>query len=113
MTRRRAFVLVLAAPLVARAQPSRKVWRIAYLGNNPPASSALTSALLAAFHAGMREAGLDENVDYVLEARYGDGRAERYPELAAQAARAAPTCWSPPARRPRWPCRRRRRRRRS
>ena len=69
MTRRRAFVLVLAAPLAARAQPSRKVWRIAYLGNNPPAASALTRALLGAFHAGMREAGLDENVDYVLEAR--------------------------------------------
>ena len=90
MTRRRAFVLVLAAPLAARAQPSRKVWRIAYLGNNPPAASALTPALLGAFHAGMREAGLDENVDYVLEARYGDGRAERYPELAAQAAAGRP-----------------------
>src|SRR5690349_2428102 len=60
------------------------------ISNDPPPSSALTPALLGAFHAGMREAGLDENVDYVLEARYGDGRAERYPELAAQAAAGRP-----------------------
>jgi putative ABC transport system substrate-binding protein len=85
MTRRRAFALMIAAPLVGRAQPTSKVWRIAYLGNNPPAASSLTTALLDAFHAGMREAGHHENVDYVLEARYGEGRTERYLELAAQA----------------------------
>lgn len=84
MIRRRAFALMIAAPFAGRAQPTSKVWRVAYLGNNPPAASSLTTALLGAFHAGMREAGHQENVDYVLEARYGEGRTERYRELAVQ-----------------------------
>lgn len=46
--------------------------------------SATDSGRFAAFLQGMREVGYAEGKDYVVEARFGDGKAERLPGLAAE-----------------------------
>jgi putative tryptophan/tyrosine transport system substrate-binding protein len=54
---------------------------IAYLGASAPAAVA---HLVEAFRQGLRELGYVEGKSFVLEARYGDGKAERLPELARE-----------------------------
>ncbi len=86
---RRAFIGtlaggLLAAPLAAAAQQTRKVWRIGYLtsgfrelpGSNPG---------LTPLSQGRRELGYVEGRNVTLEVRYAEGRTERFPALAGQA----------------------------
>jgi ABC-type uncharacterized transport system substrate-binding protein len=49
-----------------------------------PSTSAATSHLLVAFRERLREHGHVEGKSFVLEPRYGDGKAERLPELARE-----------------------------
>jgi len=80
---RRAFVSgitlgLVAAPLVAEAQPAGRVYRIGMLLPLGP-----TLPILGNFLAGMRARGWVEKQGFVVEPRYAEGRFERLPELAA------------------------------
>jgi putative tryptophan/tyrosine transport system substrate-binding protein len=80
--RHRAFVLalvVLALPVGIGAQPAPKVAKIGLLTPSSPAGS---GHLVEAFRQGLRDLGYIEGKTVVVEARYGDGRSERLPELA-------------------------------
>jgi putative ABC transport system substrate-binding protein len=81
--RRRHFLLaplwIAAAP--ALAELAKKPRRIGTLGNSTPADSA-ARVLYDEFHAGLREHGWIEGENLVVEARWADGRPDRYPTLA-------------------------------
>src|SRR5262245_23961373 len=70
---------ILAAPLAVEAQQARKVTKIGLLTPSSPAGS---GHLVEAFRQGLQELGYVEGKTFVVEARYGDGRTERLPELA-------------------------------
>ncbi len=86
--RRREFILALGGaaaapsflwPLTARAQ--QKTPTIGFLG---PASASAMSAWTAAFVQRLRELGWIEGRSIAIEYRWGDGRADRLSEIAAE-----------------------------
>ena len=81
--KRREFILALggavASPLTARAQQTPRM--IGFLG---PASASAMSAWTAAFVQRLRELGWIEGRTIRIEYRWGDGRADRLPEIAAE-----------------------------
>jgi putative ABC transport system substrate-binding protein len=83
--RRRDFITLLggatAWPLAARAQQSTKVWRIGMLEMTTPAAN---SANLDSFRNGLRELGYIEGHNLAIDYRSANGRAERFPSLAAE-----------------------------
>ena len=88
---RRAFIGsiaggVLVVPLGAFAQEQGKVWRIGffYFGSR---QSALDTGRYDAFVQGMHELGYIEGKNIVIETRFGDGKVERVPGLAAELVR--------------------------
>jgi len=75
-------ILVLSifmTPSAAEAQQPSKLYRIGYLGTNPPPAN-WWDALLD----GLRERGYSEGRNLVFERRFSEGNAERFPELAAE-----------------------------
>jgi len=81
-----AVVLVLGilAPLDAEAQQAAKVPRIGvFFASNPT----VTTRNNEAFTQGLRERGYVEGQNIVLERRYGEARAERMAEIAAELVR--------------------------
>jgi len=87
--KRREFITFLGGaaatwPLAARAQQAMKSYRIGMLETISPA---LNAAQLDAFRKGLRELGYVEGINYAIEYRSADGRAERFPELAAELVR--------------------------
>ena len=86
MTTRRRVVLVLmvgalVAPLASFAQQPVKIARIGFLH---PASAQGFDVLLQAFRDGLRELGYVEGKNLQLEVRWGEGKLERLPALAAE-----------------------------
>jgi putative tryptophan/tyrosine transport system substrate-binding protein len=84
--RRRNFLSVLggaavAWPLAARAQPSAKMPTIGYLGGGGPTGQ---RAWVDAFVRRLRELGWIEGRTVAIEYRWGEGRADRYAEIAAE-----------------------------
>jgi len=77
-------LVVFALPLPLEAQPAPKVAKIGLLTPSSPAGS---GHLVEAFTQGLRELGYIEGKNFVLEARYGDGRTERLAELARELVR--------------------------
>jgi len=84
--KRRSFMGILGGVLIGRgrlagAQQTGKVWRIGFLlgGARPP-----SGAVPAAFRDELRSQGYVEGKDVSYEARWGEGRIERLPELAAE-----------------------------
>jgi putative ABC transport system substrate-binding protein len=73
---------LLAVPLATVAQPPGKVYRIGYLGTDPPPTY-VWDALLD----GLRERGYSEERNLVFERRFSEGKAERFPEFAAEMVR--------------------------
>ena len=71
---------LLAAPLVAEAQPAGRLARIGLLTTN-------ASPHLQAFEAGLRELGYVEGRNVVIERRNANGEAARLPILAAELGR--------------------------
>ena len=61
--------------------------RIGLLGSGA-ATSVITAAQIAAIKEGLRDNGLIDGRDYVLDARFAAGRYERFPELARELAQA-------------------------
>ena len=76
--------VLLAAPLAAWAQPVAKPPRIGLLA---PGSASDASLRLEAFLQGLRERGLIEGENVVIEYRWGGGRLDRLPDLAAELVR--------------------------
>jgi len=74
-------ITVLLITGLAGAQQPKKIARIGYLFASTPAATALN---IEAFRQGMRELGHVEGKTFVLELRYGEGRAERFPEIARE-----------------------------
>jgi putative tryptophan/tyrosine transport system substrate-binding protein len=72
---------LLVAPLVAEAQPVPRMWRIAFLGAESPATS---QHFLDAFREGLRDLGYVEGQNITIEARWAEGRNERFPDLVAE-----------------------------
>ena len=86
MNTRRRFVLALmaaalAAPLLSFAQQPAKIARIGFLF---AASAQGTETQLQAFRDGLRELGYVEGKNFQLEVRWGEGKLERLPALAAE-----------------------------
>jgi ABC-type uncharacterized transport system substrate-binding protein len=88
---RRGFITLLsgaaaACPIMSRAQSS-KIWRIGFLsGAARPVS--LEASQWGGFLQGMREHGLVEGKDHVIEWRFAEGRTELFPVLAGELVRA-------------------------
>jgi putative ABC transport system substrate-binding protein len=78
---------LLLAPLAAAAQSPGQVYRIGFLGTDPPLAP-LWEALLD----GLREHGYREGQNLVFERRFSEGHAERFPELAAELVRLRVDC---------------------
>jgi len=72
-----AVVLLLTAPAVAQTQQAARVYRIGFVSPSFPSPS------IEAFRRRLHELGYVEGKNLVIEARYGEGRADRLPELLA------------------------------
>jgi len=84
---------LLAAPLAAGAQQGKSTPRLGYLSN-----SGGHSVPDNAFMQGLRDLGYVEGRNIILEARYTDGRSERFSEFAADLVRRGVqviAAWSP------------------
>src|SRR5262249_42738529 len=84
--RRRAFITLIAGaaaawPLAARAQHSEKLPAIGFLGSTTPSAE---SQRTAAFVQRLRELGWIEGRTIAIEYRWGEGRPERFAEIAAE-----------------------------
>src|ERR1700730_17660027 len=80
--RRRELITFLGAaaaawPLSSRAKQSATVKRIGVLVNEP-------WPVLEGLHVGLDELGYHEGKDFVVEYRFAEGAAERFPKLAAE-----------------------------
>ena len=74
----------LTIGIVAEAQQPTKIPRIGYLSANSPSTS---PARIKAFLQGLRELGYVEGKSIVFEWRFGEGKADRLPALAAELVR--------------------------
>jgi putative tryptophan/tyrosine transport system substrate-binding protein len=84
--RRRDFITLLGSaavawPLTARAQQRTKVPTIGYLGGSTPSGQ---SKWVTAFVQRLRELGWIEGHTIAIEYRWGEGRNERFAEVAAE-----------------------------
>jgi putative tryptophan/tyrosine transport system substrate-binding protein len=83
--KRREFSALLGAvvtwPLAVRAQQSAKMATIGYLGGGGPTGQ---RAWVDAFVQRLRELGWIEGRTVAIEYRWGEGRADRYAEIAAE-----------------------------
>ena len=84
-TKRREFITLLGSvaawPLAARAQQAAKLPTIGFLGS---ATALAGSQWAAAFVQRLRELGWIENRTVAIEYRWGEGRDERFAEIAAE-----------------------------
>src|SRR5262249_37992762 len=86
MSSRREFITLLggaaaAWPLAARAQEPRRLPTIGVLGPN---TRSVDSQRVAAFMERLRELGWTENRTVAIEYRWGEGRDERFAQIAAE-----------------------------
>jgi hypothetical protein len=74
-------VVLLAVAVIAEAQQPKKVPRIGYLSSGDAATE---SARSEPIRLALRERGFIEGQNIATEYRYGEGKPDRYPELAAE-----------------------------
>jgi putative ABC transport system substrate-binding protein len=74
--------MLFALSSSAQAQQPGKVYRIGFLSTNPPEAYAWNALL-----DGLRERGYIEGRNIVFERRFSEGKAERFPEFAAEMVR--------------------------
>jgi ABC-type uncharacterized transport system substrate-binding protein len=84
ITRRAFCSMLLALPFPARAQQPRKVFRLGYFSNGVPAND---SSRAETIRLALRERGYIEGQNIAIEFRYGEGKFDRLPELAAELVR--------------------------
>ena len=84
--RRREFITLLGSiavaggrPLYANAQGTTKVWRVGILD-----TTSAKSANVEAFRNALSQLGYVEGQNLIIEYRSGEGRIERFPDLAAE-----------------------------
>jgi putative tryptophan/tyrosine transport system substrate-binding protein len=77
-------VVLLAVGVIAEAQQTKKVPRIGYLSSISPSSE---SARAEGIRLALRELGYIEGQNIAIEYRYGEGKQDRLPELAAELVR--------------------------
>jgi putative tryptophan/tyrosine transport system substrate-binding protein len=77
-------VVLVAVAVIAEAQQPKKVPRIGYLSNSDPVTE---SARAEPIRLALRERGYIEGQNIAIEYRYGEGKRDRYPELAAELVR--------------------------
>src|SRR5262245_65522819 len=75
---------ILAVPLAVDAQPTGEVRRVGYLSNS---SATASKRFVDGFRQGLRELGWVEGQNVVIEYRWGEGRSDRLPALAAELVR--------------------------
>src|SRR5215468_1140578 len=80
--RRRDFIKLVSAgilvwPLAARGQQSSKTWRLGFIAHRH-------ESFYDGLFEGLRELGYVEGQNLIIERRYAEGRAERFPEFAAE-----------------------------
>jgi len=75
---------LLAAPLVAAGQQTRKIWRIGWLYASSPSANVSKDP----FRQGLSDLGYVEGRDFVIEYRWAEGHEDRLPALAADLVRA-------------------------
>jgi putative tryptophan/tyrosine transport system substrate-binding protein len=83
--RRRDFITLLSGgvaawPLGALAQESGKIWRMGFIAQG-------SERFYDALFEGLRELGYAEGRNLLVERRYAEGHAERFPEFAAEMVR--------------------------
>jgi len=76
-----ALILLSAVPLEVLGQTRQKLYRIGVLETQ---SASLNAANLNALSVGLRALGYEQGKNLVIEYRSADGRAERFPALAAE-----------------------------
>src|SRR5262245_4989090 len=74
-------ILILVAVQTVGAQQPKKVPRIGYLSADP---RAIDSPRSQEIRAALRELGYIEGQNIAIEYRYGEGKLDRLPELAAE-----------------------------
>src|SRR5262249_24093616 len=83
--RRREFIAGLGSaaawPVVARGQQPGKIYRIGFLANDPAIPKQPEGQ---AFLDGLRAGGFIEGKNIIIERRFAEGKAERYPTLATE-----------------------------
>jgi ABC-type uncharacterized transport system substrate-binding protein len=88
--RRREFVALFGAvaawPFAASAQQPGKVWRIGFLAGGARPTN-FEGTAYGAFLRGMRELGYAENLTFIVEWRFAEGRLELLPTLAEELVR--------------------------
>jgi len=72
---------LFTVPLAAEAQQAPQIAKIGWI---IPSTPAATAHFVEAFRQGLRELGHVEGKTFVLELRYGESRAERFPDLARE-----------------------------
>ena len=72
---------LLLTPLASEAQQPAKIPRVGFLGHKAP-TQAVPSIPLQAFQQGLADLGYVEGRDIIIEARFSEGRVERFPEIA-------------------------------
>jgi putative tryptophan/tyrosine transport system substrate-binding protein len=77
-------VVLLTVAVIAEAQQPKKVPRIGYLTTTDPATESIRSE---PFRAALRELGYIEGQNIAIEYRYGEGKRDRYADLAAELVR--------------------------
>ena len=73
---------LLVLPFTAEAQQAMRVYRIGWLSAGPPPPEPTFG--MQAFQQGLRDLGYIEGQNLVMEYRYGEGKAERLREVAAE-----------------------------
>ena len=76
--------MLLALPFPARAQQPKKTPLIGYLSSSDPATESIRAE---AIRLALRALGYVEGQNIAIEYRYGEGKSNRYPELAAELVR--------------------------
>ncbi len=76
-----AATFLLAMPLIVQAQQAEKVYRIGYMSIPSSQSADLTERV---FLPALRERGLVEGKNLIIEWRWADGKSERLPGFAAE-----------------------------
>ena len=82
-----ALLLLLAAPLVAGAQQTGKVWRIGFLSLYADTDTEPYRSWHAAFREELRKLGYVDGDNLIIEQRYAAGQVERLSTLAAELVR--------------------------
>ena len=85
--KRRTLVMLLALLPIPRTALGQQVRKVYHVGLIEPVAEALNAPCFDAFRQGLRELGYVEGKNLLIEYRSADGRADRFPQLAAELVR--------------------------